>query len=69
MSDQKFRMTASWVHGLTVFAGVMMIVGGGFQAFEPLERPRCGGSHRPSERQRYKPAPPTAQETVSCVLR
>ena len=36
MSDQKFRMTASWVHGLTVFAGVMMIVGGGFQAFEAL---------------------------------
>ena len=46
MSDQKFQMTASWVHGVTVFAGVMMIVGGGFQAFEPLERPRCGGSHR-----------------------
>ena len=36
MSDQKFRMTASWVHGVTVFAGVMMIVGGGFQAFEAL---------------------------------
>ena len=36
MSDQKFQMTASWVHGVTVFAGVMMIVGGGFQAFEAL---------------------------------
>jgi len=36
MSDRKVQMTASWAHSITVFAGVMMIVGGGFQAFEAL---------------------------------
>lgn len=36
MSDQKVQMQASWVHGVTLFAGVMMIVGGAFQAFEAL---------------------------------
>jgi hypothetical protein len=36
MSDQKVQMAASWAHGVTVFAGVMMIVGGAFQAFEAL---------------------------------
>jgi hypothetical protein len=36
MSDQKLQMAGSWAHGVTVFAGVMMIVGGGFQAFEAL---------------------------------
>ena len=36
MSDQKFQMASPWVHGVTVFAGVMMIVGGAFQAFEAL---------------------------------
>jgi hypothetical protein len=36
MSDSKLQMSASWAHGLSVFAGVMMIVGGGFQAFEAL---------------------------------
>jgi hypothetical protein len=29
-------MSASWAQGISVFAGVMMIVGGGFQALEAL---------------------------------
>jgi hypothetical protein len=36
MSDSKFQMSASWAYGVSVFAGVMMIVGGGFQALEAL---------------------------------
>ncbi|GAA3630125.1 DUF7144 family membrane protein [Microlunatus ginsengisoli] len=36
MSDQKMQMAAPWAHGVTVFAGVILIVGGGFQAFEAL---------------------------------
>jgi hypothetical protein len=36
MSDQKMQMAAPWAHGVTVYAGVILIVGGGFQAFEAL---------------------------------
>jgi hypothetical protein len=36
MSDSKFQMSGSWAYGVSVFAGVMMIVGGGFQALEAL---------------------------------
>ena len=36
MSDSKFQMSASWAYGVSVFAGVMMIVGGGFQALEAI---------------------------------
>lgn len=36
MSDQKFQMAAPWAHVASVFAGVMMIVGGGFQALQAL---------------------------------
>ncbi len=35
MSDSKY-LSASWTHGLSTFAGVMMIVGGGFQSLEAL---------------------------------
>ena len=36
MSESRFQMSASWAQGISVFAGVMMIVGGGFQALEAL---------------------------------
>lgn len=36
MSDQKYQLPAPWAQGVSVFAGVMLIVGGGFQALEAL---------------------------------
>jgi hypothetical protein len=36
MSDPKLHLASPWVHGIASFAGVMMIVGGGFQALEGL---------------------------------
>ena len=36
MSDPKLHLASPWVHGIASFAGVIMIVGGGFQALEGI---------------------------------
>jgi hypothetical protein len=36
VSDYQSQTSASWARGISVFAGVMMIVGGGFQSLQAL---------------------------------
>ncbi|HEY5979160.1 MAG TPA: hypothetical protein VIT41_05935 [Microlunatus sp.] len=36
MATSKHQLPAPWAQGVSVFAGVMMIVGGGFQALQAL---------------------------------
>ena len=36
MASTEHQMSASWANGISFFAGVLLIVGGGFQAIEAL---------------------------------
>jgi hypothetical protein len=36
MSNSMPQTSSPWTHGVTIFAGVMMIVGGGFQALQAI---------------------------------
>lgn len=36
MANDGYGMSGSWAHGISLFAGVLMIVGGGFQALEAI---------------------------------
>lgn len=36
MSSSKHQLPAPWAHGVTLFAGIMMIIGGAFQALEAI---------------------------------